>query len=57
MVLKKMNHTETMVRYSSGGFDGPDNISIQQKSKELRLGEVKGGQNRWFNHKALITLG
>lgn len=37
-------------------FDGPDNISIQEKSKELRLAAGASGQNRFWNHKALIAL-
>lgn len=37
-------------------FDGPDNISIQEKSKELRLAAGASGQNRFFNHQALIAL-
>ena len=37
-------------------FDGPDNVSIQQKSKELRLAAGSGGHNRYWNHKAMLAL-
>ena len=37
-------------------FDGPDAVSVQQKSKELRIAAGVGGQNRFWNHKAQLAL-
>ena len=37
-------------------FDGPDAVSVQQKSKELRLAAGASGQNRFWNHKAQLAL-